>query len=153
MADLGDVERMVDDWERDATERAQRYERMREEVEQISITESVASGAVSVTVGSNGVPTDVAMTDAVRSMSPDEIAASVVRAMHKAQARYPERLREITEATVGDDRISRHILATAAEQFPEDPEPDEEQAPPSGRERRFEPEDDDFGGESFFRRG
>jgi hypothetical protein len=48
---------------------------MSERVEQISITESVAGGAVSVTVGHNGIPTDVAMTDAVRAMAPAEIAS------------------------------------------------------------------------------
>lgn len=144
MADLGDVERMVDNWERDAEDRARRYEQLREQVDQISITASVAQGAVSVTVGANGMPTDVSMTDGVRKMSPDEIAANVLGAMRKAQAEYPRRLQEITAATVGEDATTRHLLATAAEQFPEPPVEDDE--PPrsaQGRELRVETEDDE----------
>ncbi|MFI6303348.1 YbaB/EbfC family nucleoid-associated protein [Amycolatopsis thailandensis] len=125
MAELSDVERMVADWERDAEEKAQRYQRMQEQVERISITESVASGAVSVTVGHNGLPTDVKMTQAVLKMSPDEIAASVLNAMRKAQSKYPERLAEITAETVGDDQTTRHLVATAVDNFPAPPEEDE----------------------------
>jgi RHS repeat-associated protein len=43
-----------------------------------------------VTVGHNGLPTDIKMTDAVRKMTPDEIAASVMRAIQKAQSKYPD---------------------------------------------------------------
>ncbi|WP_216209340.1 YbaB/EbfC family nucleoid-associated protein [Amycolatopsis aidingensis] len=142
MADLSDIERMVDDWERNAADKAQRYERMQQQVEQISITESVASGAVSVTVGHNGLPTDVRMTEAVRNMSPDEIAANVLRAMQKAQSKYPERLREITAETVGADSTTQHILATAREQFPAEPEEDEPSGPEApGRQLRVENEE------------
>ncbi|MEV6906770.1 YbaB/EbfC family nucleoid-associated protein [Amycolatopsis sp. NPDC051071] len=130
MAELSGVERMVADWERDAGEKAQRYQRMQERVEQISITESVASGAVSVTVGHNGLPTDVKMTQAVLRMSPDEIAGNVLNAMRKAQSRYPERLAEITAETVGDDQTTRHLVATAVDNFPAPPEEDEAPAAP-----------------------
>ncbi|AXB45018.1 YbaB/EbfC family nucleoid-associated protein [Amycolatopsis albispora] len=125
MADLADVERMVNDWERNAAETSQKYQAMQAQVERISITESVASGAVSVTVGHNGLPTDVKMTQAVLKMSPDEIAANVLRAMQKAQSKYPERLAEITAETVGDDATTRHLVATAVDNFPAPPEEDE----------------------------
>src|SRR4030081_1411331 len=103
MADLADVERMVDDWERDAVAKSQRYQQMQAKVEQISITESVANGAVSVTVGHNGLPTDIKMTAAGRKMTPDEIAASVLRAIQKPQSKYPERMQAIVAETVGED--------------------------------------------------
>ncbi|WP_344416802.1 YbaB/EbfC family nucleoid-associated protein [Amycolatopsis minnesotensis] len=144
MADLSDVERMVDDWERDAVAKSQRYAEMQERVEQISITGSVAGGAVSVTVGPNGLPTDVGMTDAVLRMRPDEIAANVLRAMRKAQSQYPDRMREIVAGTVGDDDASRHIVATAEENFPPAPEEDEEPAAEApGRQLRIETEAED----------
>ncbi|MGA6168091.1 YbaB/EbfC family nucleoid-associated protein [Amycolatopsis magusensis] len=137
MADLADVERMVDDWERNAAETSQKYQAMQAEVERISITESVASGAVSVTVGHNGLPTDVKMTQAVLKMSPDEIAANVLRAMRKAQSKYPERLAEITAETVGDDATTRHLVATAVDNFPAPPEEDEPPAAGQPQERRL----------------
>lgn len=142
MADLADVERMVDDWERNAKQKAERYQRMQQEVEQISITESAANGAVSVTVGNNGIPTGVAMTDGVRRMNPDEIAAAVLTAMQKAQSKYPQRIQEIVTETVGDDDTSRHIVATAVENFPPQPEEEQEPAAP-GRQLRIENEADE----------
>lgn len=120
---VSDAMRLVDDWERDATEKAARFQRMAEQVEQVTITESVADGAVSVTVGSNGLPTGIAMTDGVRTMEPAEIAANVLAAMRKAQSRYPQRLAEILADTVGpDDPAARHILAKAEESFPAVPD-------------------------------
>jgi DNA-binding protein YbaB len=172
MADpLSETARMVDDWERDATEKAARFQRMAERVEQVTITESVADGAVRVTVGHNGLPVDIAMTDGVRGMEPRQIAANVMAAMRKAQSRYPQRLAEILAETVGDDPAARHILARAEESFPavdEEPEDsaermkigdveeDDEQlppprpAPPRSAPAR-EPGDEDFGDGSIFR--
>ncbi|GAB3567155.1 hypothetical protein GCM10027445_15130 [Amycolatopsis endophytica] len=144
MADLSDIERMVDDWERNAVEKSQRFQAMQYEVEQISITESVANGAVSVTVGNNGIPTDVRMTDGVRSMSPDEIAANVLKAMQKAQSKYPQVIQEIVAGTVGEsDSAAQHIVQTAVDNFPEPPVEEEEAPPAPGRQLRIETEADD----------
>ena len=129
MADsVSDAARMIDDWERNAVEKAARFKLMAEQVEQVSITESVAGGAVKVTVGHNGLPTDIAMTDGVRAMEPEEIAANVMAAIRKAQSRYPERLAEILADTVGeDDPAARHILAKAEESFPAPPDEEREE--------------------------
>ncbi|MGW5744550.1 YbaB/EbfC family nucleoid-associated protein [Amycolatopsis sp. NPDC003861] len=175
MSDLSDVERMVDDWERDAVAKSQRYEAMQAQVQQISITESVANGAVAVTVGHNGLPTAIKMTEGVRAMAPDEIAANVMKAIRKAQSKYPERMAQIVAETVGDDDTSRHIVATAVDNFPPAPPEDEPASPEPPRRRLFEaaeeeppapkappapprptrpapPDDDDFGDQSFLRR-
>ncbi|WP_246258317.1 YbaB/EbfC family nucleoid-associated protein [Amycolatopsis anabasis] len=142
--ELSDVERMVDDWERNAVEKSQRYQAMQQQVEQISITESVAGGAVSVTVGNNGIPTNVAMTEGVRKMSPDEIAANVLKAMQKAQSKYPQKIQEIVAATVGDDDTTRHIVETAVDNFPPAPEePEEPVREAAPRQLQVETEADD----------
>lgn len=116
---LSDANRMVDDWERNATEKAARFQEMARQVEQVSITESVAGGAVRVTVGNNGLPTDIAMTEQVLRMAPEEIAANVMAGIRKAQSRYPERLAEILAETVGtEDPAAQHIMVTAERNFP-----------------------------------
>jgi DNA-binding protein YbaB len=129
MADsVSDAARMLDDWERNAVEKANRFKLMAEQVERVSITESVADGAVMVTVGHNGLPMEIRMTDGVRGMEPDEIASNVMAAIRKAQSRYPERLAEILADTVGeDDPAARHILAKAEESFPAPPDEDIEE--------------------------
>jgi hypothetical protein len=163
---------MVDDWERNAAEKAAKFQAMADRVAEVTITESVAGGAVSATVGSNGLPTNIAMTERVRGMSPDEIAGHVMAAIRKAQSRYPEALAEIVAETVGDDPAGQHILATAERNFPmpdqgepstagetgkrigdvEDDDPVDLPARPSRRPSGVRDEDDgDFGDESVFR--
>jgi DNA-binding protein YbaB len=145
VADLGDVERMVDEWERDATAKSQRYQAMQEQVAQLSIAASAANGAVTVTVGNNGIPTAIAMTDAIHKLTADQVATAVLTAMQKAQSQYPQRMQEIMAATVGDDDTSRHILAAAAATFPPPP-PEDTPEPPRhepGRRLNIDLDDDE----------
>lgn len=171
---MADTLRMLDNWERDAEQKAARFQSMADRVAEVSITESVAGGAVSATVGNNGLPTNIAMTDKVREMAPDDIAASVMAAIRKAQSRYPRRLAEIMAETVGDDPAGAHIVATAERNFPAPPDEDdgrpEDSRPMAFEEIEDEPADtpppppprptsgdgdddgDDFGGQSVFGR-
>jgi DNA-binding protein YbaB len=142
---LANVQRMVDDWERDAREKAARYESMRQEVERISITASAAGGAVRVTVGPNGIPSEVSMTEGVSRLRPEQIAAAVMEAMRRAQAGYPAELARIVGQTVGETESGRHIVATAERNFPQ-PEPDTP-APPPRRPRGGD--DGDFSDDSY----
>ena len=144
--ELPDVLRVVDDWERNAEEKAQRYQEMSSQVSQVSITGSAADGAVRVTVGANGIPTDVVMGPKVRELAPERIAAAVMEAMRDAQSRYPEKLAEIMAQTVGDDTTTRHLLAEAKANFPppQDEQPRTRQAPPDDPE--------DFSNSSFMDR-
>ncbi|GAB2963085.1 YbaB/EbfC family nucleoid-associated protein [Saccharothrix stipae] len=143
---LAATERAIDQWERDAEQKAARYQAMAQEVQRVSITESAAGGAVGVTVGANGIPTAVTMTDGVRKLAPDAIAAAVMEAMTKAQSRYPEQLAAIMAETVGDDSTTRHLVAQARANFPS-AEPDVPRRPPPP------PDDGDFSGESFLTDG
>jgi DNA-binding protein YbaB len=129
---FADTMSMLDNWERNAAEKAARFQAMNDRVAQVTITESVAGGAVSATVGNNGLPVHIAMTDRVREMSPDEIAANVMAAIRKAQSRYPQVLAEIVAETVGEDPAGQHILATAEQNFPA---PVEEESPAAGERR------------------
>jgi DNA-binding protein YbaB len=169
---LADSLSMIENWERNATEKAAKFQAMADRVAEVSITESVAGGAVSATVGNNGIPTDIAMTDRVREMAPDEIAANVMAAIRKAQSRYPQALAAIVAETVGDDPAGQHVIATAEQNFPA---PDEDEAevpdegidfddiedddtstpqptpPPRPSTRDSNNDDGDFGDESVFR--
>ncbi|ONI91313.1 hypothetical protein ALI22I_09660 [Saccharothrix sp. ALI-22-I] len=144
---LAHVQNLVDNWERNAEEKAARYASMRQEVERISITASAAGGAVSVTVGANGIPSAVTMTAEVGRLRPEQIAAAVMEAMRKAQAGYPGELARIVGDTVGDTESGRHIVAVAERNFPR-AEPD---APPAARPRRRGDDDGDFSDDGYLR--
>jgi DNA-binding protein YbaB len=139
---LADSLSMIENWERNATEKAAKFQAMADRVAEVSITESVAGGAVSATVGNNGIPTDIAMTERVREMSPDEIAANVMAAIRKAQSRYPRALAAIVAETVGDDPAGQHVIATAEQNFPA---PEDEDEAPDERTDFDDIEDDDAG--------
>ncbi|MEU7524636.1 YbaB/EbfC family nucleoid-associated protein [Saccharothrix sp. NPDC042600] len=143
---LANAQRLADDWERKAEEKAARYEAMRQEVDRISITRSAAGGAVSVTVGSNGIPSAVTMTDGVSRLRPEQIAAAVMEAMRQAQAAYPAELARIVGDTVGATPSGQHIVAVAERNFPQS-EPEAPLTPP----RRRPGDDGDFTDESYLR--
>ncbi|MEJ2853367.1 MULTISPECIES: YbaB/EbfC family nucleoid-associated protein [unclassified Saccharothrix] len=151
MADpMAHVERMVDDWERDADRKAARYQEMAREAGQISITASAGDGAVTVTVGANGIPTHVAMTDAIRRMSPDRVAGAVLEAMRRAQAQFPARLAEVMGRTVGEDSTTRYLLDQARTSFPPPvDDPPGRAAPP--RRPPDDGDDGDFGDQRYLR--
>ncbi|QFZ21300.1 YbaB/EbfC family nucleoid-associated protein [Saccharothrix syringae] len=149
MADpLSGIGHMIDRWEQEAEQKAARYQEMSREVQQISITASAADGAVTVTVGANGIPSAVTMTDGVRKLAPDRIAAAVMEAMTRAQSRYPERLAEVMAATVGENQTTRYLLDQAREHFPA-AEGDGPPRPP----RPAGDDDDDFGDASYLQGG
>src|ERR1041384_6635130 len=141
---LVNVQRLVDDWERDAVEKAARYESMRQGVERISITASAAGGAVIVTVGANGIPSAVTMTAEVHRLRPEQISAAVMEAMRAAQAGYPAELARIVGETVGGTASGQHIVAVAERNFPR-PEPDV----PPGVPARRRGDDDDFSDDGY----
>ncbi|WP_367130330.1 YbaB/EbfC family nucleoid-associated protein [Saccharothrix sp. HUAS TT1] len=141
---LANVQRFVDDWERDAEQKAARYASMRQEVERISITASAAGGAVSVTIGPNGIPSAVTMTDGVSRLRPEQVAAAVMEAMRQAQARYPAELARVVGETVGDTESGRHVVAVAERNFPQ-VEPD----PPAPPRRPRRDDGGDFSDESY----
>ncbi|WP_433271185.1 YbaB/EbfC family nucleoid-associated protein [Actinosynnema sp. CS-041913] len=147
---LAHVQNLVDDWERNAEEKAARYASMRQEVERISITASAAGGAVSVTVGANGIPSAVTMTADVGRLRPEQISAAVMEAMRKAQAGYPAELARIVGETVGDTESGRHIVAVAEENFPR-PEPDDPPAAPPRRRGGDDGDDGDFSDDGYLR--
>lgn len=141
--DGGEVNARLDRWAAEAKAKAERYQAMRVQAQQVSVTESSKDGLVTVTVDSGGNVTDLRITDRVRELSGAQVAASVLAAMRKAQSRLPERLGEVMAATIGEDQHTvETIVGNYRSRFPE-PEP-EEQAPASNStEMRIGQVDDD----------
>lgn len=121
----------------------ERFARMRTQAEQVSVTETSADGHVTVTVNSGGVPTDLRISEQAASMTCAQIAAAVMATMRKAQARLADRVGEVMQATMGDDKETvDRVLAVYHDRFPE-PEPDEPQYSEPDTEMRFgEPADE-----------
>ncbi|GLZ32415.1 DNA-binding protein [Lentzea sp. NBRC 105346] len=139
--DPSQVERGIDDWVEGVRQRADRMQQVRDQVDRIQITET--SGAVSVTVDANGVPTDIRFDDAASRVRPSELGPLVMGCLRRAQSRISERVREATAAAVGDDlpETRRMLVDNYRRRFGE-AEPEAPRPKPRT--------DDDIPDESFF---
>lgn len=143
--DISAAERMVRDWQERATEKAERFGRMQEQVEQISVTESSRDGAVQVRVGSNGLLQNLELTDKAANRPMATLAAEIMRAVQVAQGKIPERMQQAVGDTVGtEDPAAQFVLGQVRKHFPEPPDDNEDESTYSGvQEMRYEIEDDE----------
>ncbi|MFE3176958.1 YbaB/EbfC family nucleoid-associated protein [Amycolatopsis sp. NPDC059090] len=124
----------IDQMVAQAKAKAERYQAMQAAAGQVSVTESGKDGLVTVTVDSSGNVTDLRVSDRIRELSGDRIAAAVLGVLRRAQSRLPERLGEVMAATIGDDQATVDtIVGNYRARFPE-PEPDEPESPDPGNQ-------------------
>ncbi|WP_409186158.1 YbaB/EbfC family nucleoid-associated protein [Amycolatopsis sp. VS8301801F10] len=117
--------------------KAERYQAMQAAAGRVSVTETGKDGLVTVTVGSAGNVTDLRVSDRIRELSGDRIAAAVLGTLRRAQSRLPERLGEVMAATIGDDPATVDtIVGNYRAKFPE-PEPDEPESADPGNQVRL----------------
>jgi DNA-binding protein YbaB len=150
-------------WASEVQAKAERYQAMQSQVAEVSVTERSRDDVVTVTVGSNGLVTDLRISDRSREMSGAEIAALVLNTMRRAQSRITNQVAEVMQRTVGDDTAAvTAVVRSYQQRFPEpEPEPEPKTAvedmrlgeiheerpqpptPPPPRPTRQRPRDDD----------
>ncbi|SFT08931.1 YbaB/EbfC family nucleoid-associated protein [Saccharopolyspora flava] len=174
-ADPDEAERRIQQWAQGFAEKAQRYQEVQAQTEQLRLSASSPDGRIKVTVRADGSVTDLEFTDKIRSMAPNELAAQILSTMHRAQADIAAKVGETMQATLGDEdqQTRAMMLDNLRERFPEQPddevadetsskwdgpaEEDETPAPPAAsapppaqpKRPRFEDEDDDEFGPDF----
>ena len=140
-AELSAVESMVADWEHRGTERLARVKEITDRVAGLRATETSPDGSVTVTVGSNGLPTDITVAEPARERPMSELSAAIMSTLRQAQARIPKMMaEEAAKAGLAGDGVVGHMLTRAGETFPS-PEP----AP--GRAKSARASDDEYFGD------
>ncbi|RRO13270.1 YbaB/EbfC family DNA-binding protein [Saccharopolyspora rhizosphaerae] len=162
---------MVREWQDRAAEKAEKFTRLQQHVEQISVTETSRDGAIRVTVASSGMLQDLQLADNANNRPMPRLGAEIMRLVQQAQAKIPGQMQQAVEDTVGlADPAAQHVLDQARRHFPEPPpeeEPPRGAGPneirpaveddhqplrrPSGRRRPDDFDDEDFGNGSFLR--
>ena len=123
---LGEGDEALDRWVAENEAKAQRFQRMRDGVQQVSTTETSRDGVVTVTVDAAGNLTDLQITDGVKQMSGSKVSSEVLATMRKAQSRLAQQVAEVVSTTVGDDQSTMDtMLSSYRDKFPE-PEDDEQ---------------------------
>lgn len=124
-----DPMRFADDlrkWAEGLQQKAQRYGELQEQLDRTTATAESPDGMVRVTVDSNGVPTELTVTERGRGTDPRALSSALLATMHRAQAQLRDRVSDLTVATVGDDAPGNEIVGQYRERFPD---PVEESAP------------------------
>ncbi|MEV0086982.1 YbaB/EbfC family nucleoid-associated protein [Saccharopolyspora sp. NPDC050642] len=130
--DIGAAERMVQQWQERAAEKAEKFGRMQQEIEQIAVTETSRDGAIQVTIGSNGILQSLQLSENASNRPMAKLAAEIMRAVQTAQAKIPELMQQAVAGTVGlEDSAAQHVLGEARKNFPEPPADEDG---PQGRE-------------------
>jgi DNA-binding protein YbaB len=141
-AELSAVESMVADWERGGQERLARVAEVTERVGRLSATSRSADGAVTVSVDSRGLVTDIRLAEAAASVPVVELSALIMRTLQAAQAQLPGLMAEVAqECGMAGDGVVSHLLEQAESSFPAPPEPEPE---PGGGPVRRRGDDDEY---------
>ncbi|WP_199438827.1 YbaB/EbfC family nucleoid-associated protein [Umezawaea beigongshangensis] len=139
--DIAGSERMLSQWQSSVQERANRYQAMATRVQGMSITETSADRLVQLTIGSNGILTNLTIAEGAREKRMAELSQEIMRTLQRAQSKIPELLQQAMAETIGtQDETANVLFDEAKKNFPAPPP--EEPPPAYGTELRFGVEDD-----------
>jgi DNA-binding protein YbaB len=141
------AQRWVDGWAESFARKAERYQSVQQQVEQLRLTAASPDGMVRVTVGASGVPIDLELSERARSIPPTELSALILATMRRAQGGIPDQVAQIMRDTVGQDTST--IGSVVDEYRRQFPRPEGTDEPP--RRRAGSRGDDDFGDETIMR--
>ncbi|MBK1789421.1 YbaB/EbfC family nucleoid-associated protein [Prauserella cavernicola] len=127
MRDPEDAKRRVDDWAAGFAQKAERYKAAQERTEELRLTASSSDGTVRVTVGADGVVSDLAFGAKTRSIPPEELARMVLTTMRQAQSRITGQVAEVMQEQLGEeDQETRSLLLNSLRsRFPDEDDPDD----------------------------
>ncbi|MEW2499925.1 MULTISPECIES: YbaB/EbfC family nucleoid-associated protein [unclassified Amycolatopsis] len=133
--------RRMDEWAAGFARKAERYAAAQQETERLRLTASSPDGTVRVTVGADGVVSDLVFGSKTRTMPPEELARMVLDTMRRAQSGITQRVAEVMTENLGDeDQDTRSLMLgnlrsrfpnlEEAEDGPGEPEPPAPTPPP-----------------------
>ncbi|MFE2752238.1 hypothetical protein ACFXGA_09550 [Actinosynnema sp. NPDC059335] len=124
-----EVERMITEWRAGVAEQAERFDAARRAIDEVSVTETAAGGAIVLTVASSGIPTDLRLGDGVDRMKPDQVAAQIMACLRRAQTRLADRVGSVVVDTIGDAAGGQAIAEEYRHRFPPLPGEDDHRPP------------------------
>lgn len=136
-------------WAEQLQRKAATYRGLQHEMSQLAVTETSSDGMVRVSVDSQGLPTELTLTDQARGADPARLSAELMTCLRRAHSTLAAQVQELVTSSVpdGDDAAAR-IVAGYHDRFP-DPSADT----PARHARRPRPpgDDDDLSQSSFLR--
>ncbi|WP_158439753.1 YbaB/EbfC family nucleoid-associated protein [Nocardia brasiliensis] len=106
-------------WSEDLERKAQRFRSLQSRMDATRVTETSDGNRISVTVDSNGVPTDIQLSSATKGMDPSAVSTELMATLGRAQAKLRHVVTELVHDMVGADAIGASVLSRYAERFPD----------------------------------
>lgn len=113
-----EIAQLITEWRAGVAEQAQRFDAARGAIDDVSVTETAAGGAIVLTVASSGIPTDLRLGVDVDRMKPDQIATQIMTCLRRAQARLADRVGAVVADTIGDAAGGQAIAEEYRNRFP-----------------------------------
>ncbi|HEY6425494.1 MAG TPA: YbaB/EbfC family nucleoid-associated protein [Pseudonocardiaceae bacterium] len=139
--DPGQAGQALIGWAETLQRKAQTYRDLQHEMSQLAVTEASVDGAVRVTVDSQGVPTELTLTERARGVDPARLSAELMSCLRRAQSTLAARVDDLVTGSVPDsaDDAGARIVASYRDRFPAPPGDE----PPRRTHRPRPPDDDD----------
>ncbi|WP_033293511.1 YbaB/EbfC family nucleoid-associated protein [Amycolatopsis jejuensis] len=125
--------RRMDEWAAGFARKAERYAAAQQETEQLRLTAASPDGTVRVTVGADGIVSDLVFGSRTRTIPPEELARMVLSTMRRAQSGITDRVAEVMGRQLGDEDPDTRtaLLGTLRDRFPDPVDPQDSPPPPA----------------------
>jgi DNA-binding protein YbaB len=90
--------------------RAESYQRMADELKDTDGRATSPDGVVTVVAGPGGTVTSITFTDQIRTIAPEALSASVMRAIAQARASAAQQQAEVVRRGLGDTELLDRVL-------------------------------------------
>lgn len=134
--DMSDPVNSLDKLSEQLQQKAQRYGHFQARLNEVTVSRTSSDGRVRITVDSNGVPTDITLTDRAKGVDPAELTRAINSTLRSAQAELRAEVESLAGEIVGDDEPANNILSQYRARFP-DTEPADEPAEARAPEMRI----------------
>lgn len=114
-----ELQRRLDALDAKLARMARSYEELDRATESLRVTETDPSGAVRVTVDSQGRLIDVVTTPQVARLPAEQVGPLVLACVQRAQSRIAGQIAALARNTVGEDEMATHVVETMRARFPE----------------------------------
>ncbi|MBB4686187.1 YbaB/EbfC family nucleoid-associated protein [Amycolatopsis jiangsuensis] len=151
-------------WAEQLQRKAQTFQQLQQRMTHLTATATSPDGAVRVTVDSQGVPTELTVTERGRGGDPAALSAQLMACLTSAQTQLSGQVQELVQDTVPeDDPSAERIVGSYRDRFPDQAETEPEaggtgvldvgriedeeppSAPPPRRPARTDTDDDEDG--------
>jgi len=117
--DLDAIERRIDDWQAQITQRAAQAKVLSEQLGQLTAVGRAGDGLVEATVGASGGLTRLLLDERTRDQSAARTAEQIMAAVRAAQTELTRLATEATAQTLGlESETGRALVASFANRLP-----------------------------------